>query len=177
MEAEPAASWKGFLVSSAARMRGHPCCPSIPGRGPLSSGLGFLVEDVRRLCRPHEMGEALPYLPRPGSVGTQWWRCPHPSGSKLFAPSHRRFQEEAMWLRDWPPRSPGGDPAQEGLLGPLSLSLRLPWPSRLVALPSGWGPEAVLTPSTGAHPNPIQKAQAPPELRWSPRGAEDTAFP
>lgn len=41
MGAEPAASWEGFLVTSAARRRGHPCLSSIPGRGPFKLRAGF----------------------------------------------------------------------------------------------------------------------------------------
>lgn len=52
MEAEPAASWKGFLASSVARMRGHPCCPSIIERGPFKLRVGFSGEECEETADP-----------------------------------------------------------------------------------------------------------------------------
>lgn len=117
------------------------------------------------------MGEALLYLPRPGSRDTVVV-LPHPSGSKPFAPSHRRFQEEATWLWDWPPRSPVAIQPRKGFSVPLSLSLHLPWPSSLVELPpvgvlkQCWQPPQRLTPTPyKKHKHPQSSGGAHEELK------------
>lgn len=98
MEAGPAASWKGFLGELCFSDEG-PLGPAVPPSqegGPLLSGLCFLVENVRGTVPTPLDGRRSPLLAQAWLRGYVAVGCPHPSGSQLFAPSHRILRRGPM---------------------------------------------------------------------------------
>lgn len=161
MEAEPAASWKGFLASLVARMRGHPCCSSIIERGPFKLRVGFPGEECEETADPTRWEK--PFSTCPGLA--QWG---HSGGAAPTPQALNCSPQVAVGSKKRPRGSGTGRPGARVVIQPRKGFL-VPCPSASIFLgPAVWlssPPVGVLKqcwqPPLGLTPTPYKKHKHP----------------